>query len=447
MADDRIEGMKPLSGGDEGWSAADLGRALVEFSKTSALPIAGGLALGIPASLTGIPGLGHAAGALGVAGGEILNQQLGITEQDPWAVALSALPIMGAGTGRAAALSMEGAKAGLRDVVNQKLGLRGVNLMLAVRPSVHSSDLFARVSQAGQPVKVGLTNTTDALKRAKDEMAKYPSTAAELNQIVDALNDITKGGVTHVDFNKMRAVQAWSGQKVADLARSKHRIEKGIANQLYGAMWDDVNAAAALTPGTLGTLLRDAVASRKREEAVDVIKKAFKPAVEGSQEVVNVKQAWKNIATNEEKLVKLIGRAEYDDIIDTLKDSAKLLDKPGKGPIGMITRHPYVTAGMAAGGLGGGAALGSSALMLGGATAMGLEGMSLFLMSAPGRSLVRQMAQHGVAFDQLMNFAGQAVLSGTLRQSPVSGAVPLGMLPQGGPSEVQLQTPMRVPLR
>ncbi|HWO56532.1 MAG TPA: hypothetical protein VNN55_03085, partial [bacterium] len=243
----------------------------VRTATTAALPTllgAGGAAAGAltgPAAPVAIPLL-EAAGS---AGGEYLNQALGITPRSRTQIALAAgLPLgfraIGAGVNALARRGLlPGAQGGLHELAAQE----APELAEKLRPTENIDDLYAIVRASTD--RVPLTGTAKALKDVSLQFnrllpSQQPASIRALLDDVAVMTDQNQTGFA-VMFERAKAMGA--------AARAASGTEQGIYKRLFKGMMEDLETAA----GSIPALKRATSAFRKNlaaDELLDLLLKA-----------------------------------------------------------------------------------------------------------------------------------------------------------------------------
>jgi hypothetical protein len=249
-------GYKPVKGwGDVAWDVA----------KGAALPTAGqigGAALGALAGPAGA----LAGGAAGGAAGEWLNQQVGITERNPWSIGIA-----GAGGLVAPGVAKLGqvVKQGVRNLPVLSQFLRGRALQGAERTIEGATPAGAAVDTAFDAARASAVNAApptmqplaDKLRTITSQIPTDPGSRAY--QTVQAQTDRLTGMFARPNLQMREVVN-----QIDDLGRSVRETDLPHLRALYGAAMESFEQAATSGHQASGDLLYALQLARQRHAAL-----------------------------------------------------------------------------------------------------------------------------------------------------------------------------------
>ena len=424
--------------------------------KQAALPVAGGIIGGVGGTLLGGPPLGMALGAGGAAAGEIVNQQLGITSQDPMQALLAGAPIPLGFTGRQGILRLPGATGGqqqsfmLREI-GTELGKRGAVVAAPLLPPVASKTLYRQFEQAlqGQPVLFDPAAFRASAGALVSELDDFSVRAPK--PVRDFLES-PPGTLLSLDaFNTLRET---IGQRVGALQSSRHPA-RGAMSQLYAKAWDELDTLGTTGQTATGVLpvqaiepLKAAVVANKRERAASLLMSLADKKIVTREGIEQIDaNALTGILSKNETVQRLgklgVSLDEVEDIRKTVLAWSHLPLTQQTTMIGFSTGMPFAQRQIIAGALGAGAGMavgGGLGAAVGAPTAvLAVEGLSSLLMSRGGRKFIQFVAEHPMALDQFSGlflqmartklFADMPPVSERIADLP-SGPVRLGTRPE-----------------
>ena len=393
-----------------------------KFVRQAAAPVAGGAMGG---AIGGLPGMMIGAG-LGEAANQYLFPEWSGAEKNPLSIALAAgVPALGPVL-RIGVKNLPGASFGLQEYLMQELGPKGANLFKSfVRPAGQASkDLWTAVQQTGQKVFVNPQSTQAALAKMEQELGEsvFKTGAGVVKRLRTLTNDPTTGGTLFPTFRAFHVNEAELGVMIRSMG-TKKSPSIGRAKALYAAMWDDMERTAANTPGPFGQQLQQAVVARKEESALQFLQDAFIKSQSYSTGALqtSVDGILTKLHRNRDVLTRLMSADDLKAIEATLKEFALIppLETSVQAGVSQVSRGGMIIGGAA------GAAVGAGLGGVSGGVAGGLVGLAAIeaitkaVASAPGRAVVRNLARHGLTFDQAMNALSQAGRVGVLQELQV----------------------------
>lgn len=437
-------------------SESDPAQLLNAFASTitaSVAPIVGGAA--------GTALGGPVLGAIGAGGGELLNQQLGVTPPSSLQAGLAAAgPAIPAAVGFLGT-QIPGAAVGVQQGLSSLMGKEGARIIQQmVTKEGPSRALFQQVEAQGKNVLITPTNLSRAAKDLGEELSSVvgefkPQGALKLVQGAEKLTGagdvMTQFGPmpasmiqenTSVPFNVFRRNQQGLGEKMRSLIAQEGE-GAGVAKKLYGAMWDDVDALVANTPGPLGQTLAKAVAARKQEEAASLIRDFFAQGTtrQAGFENLNLDSVLTKVDRAKDTLTRLMGPEGFTDLETRLTDLARTNYPQIQRGIQTGQQVPYTTRAIVGGSLGlAGAELFAPGSSLGrgvgvGGGAMGAilaaEVLSHMLSSAPGRLIIAELTKRGATYQQIAQAGLQVGRAALFAEAPQASnpGVPLSIPP------------------
>ena len=384
---------------------------LQRIVRGSAASMIGG-ALGAAGGTLVAPGPGTVVGAMAGSGaGEALTQfvdpfKSGVTEASvAQIVAATGLPMVPAAA-RRVFMSLPGAAAGLQEFLFRRLGNAGERVLSLFAPTPGTATrLFEAARQSGATLNIAVTETAQVTKEIAEEVGKSKFATSGSAALAKKAGEFVEPGA--VPFNEFRLNQSDLGAVVRSLER-KGGAALGRAKQLYGAMWDDLNAALGQAQGPTGETLRAAIDAFKREEAAAFFKEFFTASTlrRVGRQNLDVDALMTKIDRHRDVLKRLLPESEIGEILTTLAPLAKIPTMAKTPRLGFETmpfaERAVVSAG--AGAILGGVTLGGAGAVGGAATGvLATEAISVALTTAPGRLFVRMMAERGATLDQVGN--------------------------------------------
>jgi hypothetical protein len=271
-------------------AAPGAGADLLQMGKQMALPVLGdviGTGLGVAAA----PFVGPAAIPLTLAlrggfsaGGEYLNQRLGITEPSAGQIALQgAIPTLFA----AAAHAPGGLRAGAKITPPSTRGAEFLNRIGAEETRLHlgrlqgpdPGPLFQRVAQAGGSFHTG--GTMQAIQQELGNLTQSANGQTLYGRTIDVLNNLQNkliqsgGSLSPMEFQaELRDLGA--AMRTAE-GRTVNKVEQGALKKVYGQLAEalDVTAQSNMPNGVTARELLDARKLVKRQSVLDDIEESL----------------------------------------------------------------------------------------------------------------------------------------------------------------------------
>jgi hypothetical protein len=345
-------------------------------------------------------------------------------------------------------LSLPGAAAGLQEFLFKRLGDKGQRVIAQFAPVAGTADDLFRQARASGAFNVPMPATTKVAHEISQEVGLSKFATGGAKTLAARAKEFVEPGA--VSFDNFRLNQSDVGALVRSLDR-KGGAALGRAKHLYAAMWDDLDTALAAQTAAgdpTGRTLRKAIDAFKREEAAKFVKDYWLRSVvrRVGQQNLDVDAFLMKIDRGRDSLEKLMPAGEVDDLIQTVKAFAKI-PTMAKTPRLGFEQIPFAERAVVGGAVGAiaGAVTGGPGGELGGAAAgvLMVEAISSALSSAPGRALIRTLAEHGVGINQIGNVLLQGGRS-TLAEHGVSMNQIGNVLLQGGLSAMTAATQVRL---
>lgn len=420
--------------------------AAAQFVRRAAIPtaagaIGGGLgaAAGVlagPAAPLAVPTLGLIGEMTFSAGGEALNQLLGITEPSLGEIGLAAaMPPAARGVGRATLAGVRrlprilpGAGPALHEVAVE----RAQGIPAIVRPAVDPETLWAPLERVNpRLVTTNFANTVDTLLREAKTASPGLRPGPLINRLTAIKGDLERYG-NDVPFQVLKSNQ----REIGALTRSEDARLATAAKRLFGAIEDDLEANASLRgqPAQLVEQFRAAREATRQEKTAETLAKLVKDYTPRSPDTgaytLNMRGLQKAIDTDP-LLQKFLSPEHRKDIEGILRMVRGLPSAAPPRATGIIDL-PRAISGLAAGGYGYGYDPGTA--MFAGAAGLLLPWVvGKGLATDSGRALLRRAleAEGGQLSASTLVALANALRGGTapapgepVRIGPVPGLTP-----------------------
>lgn len=377
---------------------ADVGKTALATGMSVGLS-SGGAALGIPAGPGGVVA-GEIAGSYAA---RKINVALGLEEPGTFG---DVAAVVGPPVGRALVPAVKwgvrhlpGSQAAQHTDVAGRLGRQVEGLA----PATPSHDLYSQVAQGANPPISTVRLWRTAHEILREEQRLQPSMRnPHLMRVAQDVIDMGRQGMGNVEMQQLYANQQRVGEMLRAARRTGGTEERGL-RRLYGAFHDDLERAAQSGIPEADTL-RTAIATSRREHAVDEMEDLFRPGRPGIVQRADgqVSISGGKLQTRFEDRLRTdrvfagsFQPEELQEIRGILRDATRLKALPpprgvafGSGMVAgrtglayavtqAITQDPALATAMA------------------GIAAGGPQLLSWGLTSAPGRAIVRSALREG----------------------------------------------------
>lgn len=411
------------------------GRAALQGGKQVALPALGSMAAEYGGAF--IPGMRAVPpairGAAGSVAGTAANMALGIEKPSLEQLILSAAtPAAARGVGSAAVRNFPGARgAYAADFVEQAQDLPSI-----IRRGIegNADELFREAYAANPSLTIPLTQSRAAnIVRTERLLDPVPGLKHGTERTAQGLVGISDTG--EVSLEQLDKIRQAIGAKISSTTDT---VEKGQYKHLYGAILNDIEAAAASGEKGASSLLAG-IASARRQFAADDLGELVngatsRPRPTDGLQTLNVGKILQEIERPHkanELLAQFLEQnpGEKKEIVALLTDmnrrNVKLI--PPAGTITGAGRNTMLF-GATAGGLSLAGVNPQTAAAIAGIVPLAVQGVSRALLTKPGRALIRQAyAQSGVInpLQITLQLAGQGARQ-QLGDTPLSTARDVG---------------------